>query len=698
MNKEQAKTRIEKLKEEINKYRYAYHVLDQSLISDEAVDSLKKELFDLEKEFPELITLDSPTQRVGGKPLKKFEKTEHQVPMLSLNDAFSEKDIYDWDERIKKLLPEKAKIDFYCEHKFDGLAVALEFKDGIFTIGSTRGDGKVGENITQNLKTIEAIPLRLVDYKTVKTDLIKKGLNQIAHFFDKGMPQDIEVRGEVLLNKKDFEKINEQRKKQGLSLYANPRNVAAGSVRQLDPKITASRNLDFYAYELVTDLGQISHEQEHLLLKILGFKTHPENQKVTRLEEISKIHQQIEKKRKDLPYEIDGLVVIVNNNQYFKDLGVVGKAPRGAIAYKFSPSEAITQVLDIIIQVGRTGILTPVAILKPVQIRGVTITRATLHNKEEIKRLGLRIGDTVIVNRAGDVIPQITKVLPNLRLGNERKFKMPLKCPICNTKVEEDPKGIIVRCPNVNCPARSQENLYHFISKSAFDMRGIGPKLINRLLDEGLIQDAADLFDLEQGDISPLERYGEKSSQNIIQAIQSNKEILFNRFLYALGIIHVGEETALILAQYFQQKIGLNQNVSIKNLIKITSQLTLEDLEQIPMIGPIMGQSIINWFKDKKNISFLEKLEKKGIKLLPVKVITEKGKFKDLNFVITGVLDSMSRELAKEKIIDQGGKVQEAISSKTDYLIIGKNPGSKYEKAKGLKTKIINEKEFLKML
>ncbi|MDD3488153.1 MAG: NAD-dependent DNA ligase LigA [Candidatus Pacebacteria bacterium] len=698
MNKEQAKTRIEKLKEEINKYRYAYHVLDQSLISDEAVDSLKKELFDLEKEFPELITLDSPTQRVGGKPLKKFEKTEHQIPMLSLNDAFSEKDIYDWDERIKKLLPEKAKIDFYCEHKFDGLAVALEYKDGIFTIGSTRGDGRVGENITQNLKTIEAIPLRLVDYKTIKTDLIKKGLNQIAHFFDKGMPQDIEVRGEVLLNKKDFEKINEQRKKQGLSLYANPRNVAAGSVRQLDPKITASRNLDFYAYELVTDLGQTSHEQEHLLLKILGFKTHPENQKVTRLEEIFKIHQQIEKKRKDLPYEIDGLVVIVNNNQYFKDLGVVGKAPRGAIAYKFSPSEAITQVLDIIIQVGRTGILTPVAILKPVQIRGVTITRATLHNKEEIKRLGLRIGDTVIVNRAGDVIPQITKVLPNLRLGNERKFKMPLKCPICNTKVEEDPKGIIVRCPNVNCPARSQENLYHFISKSAFDMRGIGSKLINRLLDEGLIQDAADLFDLEQGDISPLERYGEKSSQNIIQAIQSNKEILFNRFLYALGIIHVGEETALILAQYFQQKIGLNQNVSIKNLIKVTSRLTLEDLGQIPMIGPIMGQSIINWFKDKKNISFLEKLEKKGIKLLPVKVITEKGKFKDLNFVITGVLDSMSRELAKEKIINQSGKVQETISSKTDYLIIGKNPGSKYEKAKELKTKIINEKEFLKML
>jgi len=698
MNKEEAKTRTEKLKKEINKYRYAYHVLNQSLIPDEALDSLKKELFDLEKQYPELITPDSPTQRVEGRPLEKFEKTEHRVPMFSLNDAFSEKDVYDWDERIRKLLPATVKINFYCEHKFDGLAVALEYKDGILAIGSTRGDGKIGEEITQNLKTIEAIPLRLPDYREIKADLLKRGLNQIARFFEKNIPQHIEVRGEVLLKKEDFQKINEQRKKQGLPFYANPRNVAAGSVRQLDPKITASRNLDFYAYELVTDLGQISHEQEHSLLKILGFKTHSENQKVETLEEIFAIHRQIQEQRDALPYEIDGLVIIVNNNKYFDNLGVVGKAPRGAIAYKFSPSEATTQVENIIIQVGRTGILTPVAILKPVQIRGVTISRATLHNKEEIKRLDLKIGDTVIVNRAGDVIPQIVKVLPDLRTGNEKRFKMPKKCPICRTLVKEDSRGIIVRCPNKNCPARSQENLYHFIGKGALDIKGVGPKLINRLLDEGLIQDAADLFDLEEGDISPLERYGEKSSRNIISAIQSKKKILFNRFLYALGIIHIGEETALILAKYFQQKIGLNQDISIRNLIKASSRLNQEDFEQIPMIGPIIGQSISDWFRDKKNISFLEKLGKKGIKLLSVKITKAEGKFENLNFVITGVLNSMSREEAKAKIISQGGRVQEAVSSTTDYVIAGKNPGSKYEKAKKLELKIIKEDEFLKMI
>lgn len=715
MNKEQAKKRIENLKKEINKYRYAYHVLNQSLISAEALDSLKKELFDLEREYPEFITPDSPSQRVEGKPLKKFKKTEHSNPMFSLNDAFSEKDIYDWYERIKKLLPSSAKIDgsisliinsegrsrgidFYCEHKFDGLAVALEYKNGILTIGSTRGDGKIGEEITQNLKTIEAIPLRLPDQKEIKAALLKMGLKQVVQYFEKTFPQNLEVRGEVLLGKKDFQKINEQRKKQGLSPYANPRNVAAGSVRQLDSKIMAARNLDFYAYELVTDLGQKTHEQEHLILKALGFKTHSENKKADNLEEIFTVYKKIQEQRKDLPYEIDGLVVIVNNNKYFEDLGVVGKAPRGAIAYKFSPSEATTQVKDIIIQVGRTGILTPVAILKPVQVSGVTITRATLHNKEEIKRLGLKIGDTVIINRAGDVIPQVVKVLSGLRAGKEKTFEIPKKCPICNTLTEEDERGIIVRCPNKYCSARSQENLYHFIGKGAFDIKGIGPKLIDRLLDEGLIQDAADLFDLEEGDVAPLERYGEKSSQNIINAIQSNKEILFNRFLFALGIIHIGEETALILAKYFQQKISPAQSVSIKNLIKISSVLSQEHFEQIPMIGPIIGQAIYDWFRDKKNIIFLEKLEEKGIKLLPIKTTGQKGKFTNLVFVITGVLDSMSREQVKAKIISQGGKFQETVSSKTDYVIAGKNPGSKYEKAKKLKIKIIKEKEFLKML
>jgi len=465
MNKLEVKKRIEKLREEINRYRYAYHVLNQSIISDEALDSLKKELFDLEQQYPEFITLDSPTQRIGGEPLKKFKKAEHKVPMFSLNDAFSEKDMYDWYERIKKLLPFSSKIDFYCEYKFDGLAISLEYKDGILEIGSTRGNGKIGEDVTQNLKTIDAIPLRLLKNEEIIANLIQAGMEKIAKRLEKDFPRNLEVRGEVLLDKKEFERINKERIKQGLSLYANPRNVAAGSIRQLDAKITSSRQLDSYIYELVTDLGQETHEQAHLILKAFGFKTHKDNKKVDSLEEIFSIHKQIEKQRNNLPYEIDGVVVIVNNNQYFEKLGVVGKAPRGAIAYKFPSKEATTIIEDIIIQVGRTGVLTPVAILKPVQISGITVTRATLHNKEEIKRLGLKTGDTVIINRAGDVIPQVVKVLKDLRTGKEKVFQMPKKCPVCGYSIKEDEGGILVRCPNKDCSARFQEGLYHFIGK-----------------------------------------------------------------------------------------------------------------------------------------------------------------------------------------------------------------------------------------
>ena len=731
MTKNEAKKRIEVLKKEIEKYRYAYHVLNQSIISDEALDSLKKELFDLEQKYPEFVTPDSPTQRIGGSPLKYFKKTEHKVPMLSLNDAFTEKDMDDWYGRVKKLLPSSAKIDgstsltinpeqfgpeltaegrsrridFYCEHKFDGLAIALEYKDGVLEIGSTRGNGKVGENITQNLKTIEAIPLRLLKKEEIIDNLIDAGMKKIAARLKEKFPRYLEVRGEILLDKKEFQRINKERLKQGLSLYANPRNVAAGSVRQLNPKITASRHLDSYAYELITDLGQETHEQEHLILKALGFKTHIDNKKVDSLEEVFAVHKQIEKQRDILPYEIDGVVVIVNNNEYFEKLGAVGKALRGAIAYKFSPKEATTIVKDVIVQVGRTGVLTPVAVLKPVQISGVTVTRATLHNKEEIKRLGIKIGDTVIVNRAGDVIPQVIKVLTALRTGKEKIFLMPEKCPICGYKVEEDGGGILIRCPNKNCSARSQKGLYHFIGKGAFDIKGIGPKLINRLLDEGLIQDAADLFDLKEGDIAPLERYGEKSSQNIVSAIQTNKNILLNRFLFALGISHIGEETALLLAKYFQKdsssrisELRTGSAISIQNLIKIGSDLKQQELEKIPSIGPKVGEAIYKWFNDKNNLQFLEKLQQKGIKLSPVFISKKQGKLKDLTFVITGILKSMSREQAKKRIINQGGKVNEGVSLKTDYLIAGEKPGSKYEKAKKLGIKIITEKEFLKMI
>ncbi len=697
MTKSQAKKRIEKLRKVIRQYRYAYHVLDKSLIPDEALDSLKKELFDLEQQFPELITLDSPTQRVAGKPLKFFRKVVHQVPMISLNDAFSEQDMKDWYKRIKEILPSQAKIEFYCEHKFDGLAISLQYKNGVLIVASTRGNGREGEDVTLNIKTIEAIPLRLLEPKEVIENLQHYGLERLAKRFKKDFPQYLEARGEVILDKAEFARINKERVKKGLSPYANPRNVAAGSVRQLDSKITASRHLDSYMYELVTDVGQRTHQEEHLILRSFGFKSPlKDNRLVNSLDGVFSYHRDVFRQREKLPYEIDGVVVIVNNNRYFDMLGTVGKAPRGAIAYKFPPREATTQVKDIIVQVGRTGALTPVAILKPVLIGGTIVSRTTLHNKEEIKRLGLRIGDTVVVSRAGDVIPQIVKVLPELRTGQEKSFRMPTHCPICGTSVVEDKGGIIVRCPNPHCPARSQEALYHFSGKGAFDMKGIGPKLINKLLDEGLIQDAADLFDLQEGDVAELERYGVKSSRNIIAAIQKAKLIPFARFLYSLNIRHVGEETALLLATYLQRKT--NNKISLSNLGRIASSITRKEWENIPSIGPEVGKAIFDWFHDKRNIQFLQKLNARGVRLVLARPKQGKGKLTGLTFVLTGVLDSMSRENAKRKIEQEGGKVHDSVSSKTDYVIVGKNPGSKYDKAKELGVKIIREEEFIKML
>lgn len=682
MIQDEARKRIGVLRREIEKYRYAYHVLDQSLISDAALDSLKKELEVLERQYPELITPDSPTQRIGGKPLKFFKQVKRRAPMTSLNDAFSEEDVRDWHKRIQKLIPRGAKVDFYCEHKFDGLAISLEYEKGVFARGSTRGDGKTGEDVTQNLKTIESIPLRLRD----------KNINSYH------LPDRVEVRGEVLLTKQEFQKINQGQIKKGLSPYANPRNIAAGSIRQLDPKITASRHLVFYAYDLIADFSVKTHEEKHVILKSLGFKIHPEDKKANSLEEVFRIHREVYKQRAKLTYEIDGLVVTVNDNGLFEQLGAVGKAPRGALAYKFFPEEATTIIEDIIVQVGRTGVFTPVALLKPVAIRGVKISRSTLHNKEEIKRLGLKIGDTVIVNRAGDVIPQVAKVLPHLRTGKEKTFSLPKNCPICHTPAIEDKGGIIVRCPNKKCPARSQERLYHFISKAGFDMKGLGPKIINRLLDEGLIQDAGDLFDLKEGDIQVLERYGEKSSQNIVKTIKAHKKILFNRFLYSLSILHLGEENALILARYLQQAIKLLPgSVSIRALIDFAPKFTREKLSQIKSFGPIISESITSWFQDQVNLDFLKKLGSKGIIIQAVPAQAA-GKLQNLTFIFTGALESMSREQAKAEIIKRGGQVVESVSAKTSYLVAGENPGSKYQNAKRLGIKIITEKEFLKMI
>jgi len=687
MTRSEAKKRIEKLKKVINYHRYLYHVLDRQEISEAALDSLKKELFDLEQKYPEFITPDSPTQRVGGKPLEKFEKVRHGTPMLSFNDAFSEKDMEDWEERIKKLLSKEEieKLEYFCELKFDGLAIELIYEEGLLKTGSTRGDGVIGEDVTQNLKTIEAIPLRLREKQDVIKDLEREGLEDIAETVRKRGLRKVVARGEALISKKEFERINREQEKKGLPKYANPRNIAAGSIRQLDPKVTASRHLDAYLYDLISDFGQKTHEQEHKILKILGFKIHKDSRLCKNLKEVFEFHHFWQEKRDSLPFEIDGIVVQVNENKIFEKLGVVGKAPRGAIAYKFPLKQAETIIEDIKVQVGRTGAVTPVAYLKPVEVGGVKITRATLHNTDEIERLGVKIGDTVIVGRAGDVIPEVVRVLKELRTGKERKFKMPKNCPVCGTLLVKPEGEAIWRCPNPDCSARQRRYLYHFVSKGAFDIEGLGPKIINQLLEENLISDPADIFELKEGDLIPLERFAEKSAKNLIEAIQSKKEISLGRFIYALGIRGVGEETAQDLAEYFG------------SLEKIKAA-TLEELLQVKDIGPETATSIYSFFRAKRNLKLIERLLKAGVKIINPKKTKAPKKLENLTFVFTGSLKTMTREEAKEKVRELGGEVSESVSKKTDFVVIGENPGSKLQKAKKLKVKIVGEKEFLEMI
>ncbi len=681
MNKSETKQRIEKLKKEIDRYRYAYHVENKSLITDEALDSLKKELFDLETRYPDLITPDSPTQRVAGKPLDEFKKMPHTLPMLSLNDAFSEEDMGDWLERLGNYLGRKithGEKTFFCELKIDGLAIELEYEDGLFVRGGTRGDGSVGEDVTQNLRTVEAIPLKLKS----------------------GYPKKLVVRGEVFLTKREFARINKEQEKKGEKIYANPRNVAAGSVRQLDPKIIASRKLDSFQYDIVSSMPASyaekfkTHEEEHEALHSLGFKINSDNRHAKDLKAVFDFHKTIGEYREKLNYEIDGIVVILNENRIYEDAGVIGKAPRAAVAYKFSPREASTIVEDITVGVGRTGVLTPVAVLKAVGVGGVTVTHATLHNMDEIERLGVKIGDTVIVSRAGDVIPQVTKVLEKMRTGKEKKFYMPERCPVDGSKVVRD--GVAYKCSNPRCGAVIRETLYHFVSRGGFDMEGLGPKIIDRFLDEGLITDAADIFTLKKSDIAVLERFGEKSAENIIAEIEVKKKVSLPRFIYSLSILHVGEETALALARQITNH--KSQIAQPKDVLRIFREMSLGNLQEIPDIGPKVGQSIYDWFRAPLNNKYLEKLNKVGIKIEEFKTPAKSGKLTSKSFVVTGTLSSMSREQAKEKIREHGGDVNESVSANTSYVVVGAEPGSKFEKAKRLGVRTLSEKEFLAML
>lgn len=673
MRRDDAKKRIEKLKKVIDKHRYLYHVLDQEEISEEALDSLKKELFDLEQKYPEFITPDSPSQRVGGAPLKEFKKVRRGKPMLSLNDAFSEGDIKDWIERIDKIIP--GEKEFFCEYKIDGLAFEVIYDKGLFKIGSTRGDGTVGEDVSQNLKTVSSIPLKIDGKSNVDgkyRELTKGFLNR-----------KISIRGEIFISKKEFKKINRKREEDGLSSFANPRNVAAGSIRQLDPSVAASRNLDSFAYDLITENDPKTHSEKHHLLKSLGFKINPYSKICKTPEEIFDFYQDCKNRRKNLPYEIDGIVVMVNDNKLFELLGVAGKAPRGAIAYKFELKQATTTIEKIDVQVGRTGVLTPVAELRPVSLAGVTISRATLHNYDEIEEMRMMIGDTVIVGRAGDVIPDIIEVLPELRTGDEKKIKIPSVCPSCKEPLIYEKKGsFIIRCINRNCPERKRRLFEHFVSRKAFNISGVGKKAVEKLIETDRVSDPADLFFLEKDDFLKLEGFADKMAQNAIDSIEKSKTVAGQKLIFSLGIEGVGEETALLLVKNFKD-------------IDEVAQASEVDLINIKDIGEITAKKIYDWFRDQKNKDFLDKIKAANIKIQYPKQF---GKLDNRKFVLTGSLLSLKREEVKQRIRLLGGDVSETVSSNVDYIVVGDNPGSKLKKARDLRIKEIRENDLIKMM
>jgi DNA ligase (NAD+) len=703
MTKYDVELRIKKLRKEINHHRYLYHVLDRQELSDAALDSLKHELARLEEQYPDLITPDSPTQRVSGKPLDKFQKVRHRVRMTSLHDAFSEEELRDWEIRIQKFAtsysprssfggagkPQATSSEYFAEAKGDGFAISLVYQNGVLAAGATRGDGMVGEDVTQNVKTIESVPLRLEEEVNDVSEKNKE-IREILRAFPRvkkavsHIPATIEVRGEIYMEKKVFEGINRAQEKKGLPKFANPRNVAAGSVRQLDPKMTASRRLSFFAWDLVGELGQQTHEEEHLIMKVLGLPVVPLSKRCKNLEEVVHFQKEVGKKRERLPYLIDGIVVQVNDNIAFERLGIVGKAPRGAVAFKWPGVEATTIVRDITVQIGRTGVLTPVAILEPVAVGGVTVSRATLHNMDEINRLHVRVGDTVIIQRAGDVIPDIVRVLENLRPAGVKKFHMPRS--FCEQRVvrKEGESAHKILHPE-KCALVARERFYHFVSKSAFDIEGLGPKIVDRLIDERLAQDPADLFLLKEGDLKPLERFQEKSAENLIYAIHAKTEVELSRFIQALGILHVGEETAIDLVEHF-------------GTLEALQKAPLDDLETVPNIGGVVARSIYEWFHRKVNREFLKKLFRAGVRPKSHKPQATSHKLKGKTFVLTGSLENMSRDEAKARIRALGGEMSESVSKKTSYVVVGADPGSKQEKAKQLGVTVINEKTFLKLL
>lgn len=667
MNKEITE-RYKKLVETIEKNRYLYHVLDKPSMSDEAYDSLIRELFDLEEKYPELRTPESPTQRVGDRPLDEFKKVKHEVLQWSFDDCFNFEGLKKWDEKIRRMVDKEEilsgeKIEYCCELKIDGLKIILTYKDGKFVQGATRGDGEIGEDVTQNIKTIKSIPIVL------------------------SRPIDLIAVGECWLSKKELERINNDRKISGEQLFANTRNAAAGSIRQLDPKIPASRKLSSFIYDIdkINEKLPDTQKEELGILSDLKFKTNPYTEVFDSLDGVEKFYKKWSKEKDKLDYGLDGIVIKINSRKIQNTLGFTGKSPRWGIAYKFPAEQVTTVVLDIVLQVGRTGVITPVAHLRPVFVAGSTVSRATLHNEDEIKRLDVRIGDTVILQKAGDVIPDIVQVLKELRTGKEKEYIFPKKVEACggDGSIERIPGQAAWRCVYKNSFAQQKRKFYHFVSKKAFNIDGCGPKIIDVLLENNLISNFDDIFTLKKGDLFALPRFGEKSVDNIFVSVDKSREISLAKFIVSLSIPQVGEETAIDIAKYFRTIEGIRR-------------AKIEDLQIIDGVGDIVGKSVYEWFTDNDNNNLVNRL------LKHIKIVEENKTSEDRlsgkSFVITGTLSSMSRDEIKDKIRMLGGEISESISSKTSYLIVGENPGSKLEKAKKLGIKILDESSFLELI
>ncbi len=662
MEKKAAQLKIEKLRELINYHNYRYYVLDDPEVSDAEYDSLMKELEALEREYPDLITPDSPTQRVGGAVLSGFQVVTHAIPLLSLANAYSQEELDSFDRRVRELLSSPPR--YTAELKIDGLAISLLYRDGVFIRGATRGDGQTGEDITNNLRTIRSIPLKLRE----------------------PLAGDLEVRGECYMDKRAFEQLNKAQEEKGEKLFANPRNAAAGSLRQLDPKVTSERQLNVFLYGLgYSDaLPPDSHYETLQWLSSLGFRTNPETQVFDSIDGVKEFIQYWHEKRESLPYDIDGIVVKVDSRVQQELLGTTAKSPRWAVAYKFPAMQKTTKVEDIIVQVGRTGAVTPLAILEPVFIAGSTVSRASLHNEDYVKEKDIRIGDTVVIQKAGDIIPEVVRSVPELRDGSERVFQMPQSCPACGTRLVREAGEAVWRCDNSQCPAKLVEGLVYFASRDALDIEGMGPAVVQQLVDAGLVKNPADIFKLTKEQLLGLDRFGERSAAKLVASIEEAKGRGLARLLTALGILHVGTQTAASLAAYFG---------SMEKLVTATE----DQLAQVPDIGPVVASSISAFFQNPKNIQLIEELKKLGVKMDEPKQSRGEA-FSGKTFVVTGTLSQFSRKEAKDAIESLGGKTTESVSKNIDYLVVGEKPGSKLDKARELGISILDEQQFIDML